>query len=414
MKTFFIKTLGCKVNQYDSLYLKNLLIKRGMTLSVNQPDWIIVNTCAVTKVAIKKDWQAWQNLKNKYPKARVVVFGCWPKIYNSDKFKQACIVSKVGQLDNLANKISQSHEKNYDYSLSSGEKNRYFLKIADGCNQFCSYCIIPFSRGPLSSRSYKDIIEEAKTVERQGYREIVLTAIHLGAYGKDLKNSDINLTKLLKILLKETKTVRFRLSSIEVNEINAKLINLIASSKGRVCQHLHIPLQSGSDKILKLMKRPYSTLYFKKKLDYISSKMPKMAITTDIIIGFPGESEEEFNKTYKLSKELKFSKIHVFPFSEHEMVPASKLKEKVDEKIKKQRSAVLRSLSDEMAGFYKAKILSAVNELNLLIEKKEKNVFKGRSEFYFTLKFKFKNAKNNPVKTGQLIKVKMADISIID
>ncbi len=417
MKKFIIKTLGCKVNQYDSLNLKNLLLKQGLVYSIKNPDFVIINTCAVTKVAIRKDWQACQILKKKYPKAKIVIFGCWPQIYNSDKFKEAYLVANVGNLENLAKKISQSEklEKKADFNfVSSNEKNRYFLKIADGCNQFCSYCIIPLSRGPLKSRKISQVIKEAKEAEKQGYEEVVLTAIHLGAYGKDFKQEKFDLYKLLKELLKETKNIRFRLSSIELNEINLKLINLISSSKGRICRHLHIPLQSGSDKILKLMKRPYNSDFFKKRLELIRSKIPKIAITTDIIVAFPSESDKDFQETYKLAEELAFSKIHVFPFSEHELTSASKLKEKVDAKTKKQRSAVLRKLSDELSGFYKAKMLSGLKNLNLLIEKKEKGVLLARSEFYFTLKFKLKNKKIDKIKVGQLVKVNREELIIID
>ncbi len=417
MKKFFIKTLGCKVNQYDSLRLKNLLLKQGLVYSSSNPDYLIVNTCAVTKVAIRKSWQACQNFKKKYPQARIAIFGCWPQIYNSDKFKQADLVAGVGNLENLAKQISQDKklEKGLDNNfISSNEKNRYFLKVADGCNQFCSYCIIPLSRGPLKSRSKSEIIKEAKEAEKQGYREIILTAIHLGAYGKDFLREKFDLYKLLLELLKETKKIRFRLSSIEVNEVNLKIISLIANSKGRICRHLHIPLQSGSDKILKLMKRPYSASFFKKRLELIRSKIPKISISTDIIVGFPGESDENFQETYKLTEKLFFSKIHVFPFSDHELTPAFKLKDKLEERIKKQRSAVLRKLSDELSGFYKAKMLSGIKNLNLLIEKKENNILHGRSEFYFSLKFKFKNKKIANIKIGQLFKINREDIVIID
>ncbi len=417
MKKFLIKTLGCKVNQYDSLKLKNHLLKQGLAYSISNPDYLIINTCAVTKVAIRKDWQAWQNLKKKHPKAKVVIFGCWPQIYNSDKFKNADLVSKVGNLESLAKQITQSGkiEKKLDYNIiSSNEKNRYFLKIADGCNQFCTYCIIPLSRGSLKSRPKNEIIKEAAEVEKHGYKEIVLTAIHLGAYGKDFLKDKTSLYSLLKDLLKETTNIRFRLSSIEINEINSNLINLITSSKGRICRHLHIPLQSGSDNVLKLMKRPYDSDFFKKRIEMIRFKIPKIAITTDIIVGFPEESNKNFQETCKLAEELAFSRIHVFPFSEHELTPASKLKTKVEEKTKKQRSAALRALSDELSGFYKAKMLSGLKNLNLLIEKKEAHILHARSEFYFTLKFKLKNKKISNIKVGDLLKVSREEIIIVD
>jgi threonylcarbamoyladenosine tRNA methylthiotransferase MtaB len=419
MKSFYIKTLGCKVNQYDSFKLKNLLLIQDFKYSLKNPDYIIINTCAVTKTAIKKDWQAWQGLKNKFPKAKVIIMGCWPQIYKSEKFKKADMVFKVSQEEEVFKKILTDSNiktiKQKAKKINYGkQKSRYFLKIADGCDQFCSYCIIPFSRGRISSRSMQEIIEEAKVVENEGYYEIVLTAIHLGAYGKDKKQKNINLNTLVKKLLKETKNIRFRLSSIEVNEINNELIKIIKDSKGRICQHLHIPLQSGSEKILKLMKRPYSKKYFRKKLEKLRLEMPKIAISTDIIVGFPGESDEKFKESYQFCEELLFSKIHVFPYSEHELTRAAKLKDKLEEETKKQRSAILRKLSDKMALSYKLRIINNEKNLNLLIERKESDILEGKSEFYFDLKFKLKNKKIRNIKIGQLLKVKKEEIKIIN
>ena len=418
MKKFYIKTLGCKVNQYDSAKLKNILISYGFSYNIENPDYIIINTCAVTKVAIKKDWQIWQNLKNKFPLAKIILIGCWPKIYKSEKFKKADLVIADKDLKKIAQKISQinknKNKKEKENILKVDDKSRYFLKIADGCNQFCSYCIIPFSRGRLSSVKKEEIIAEAKAALDYGYNEIVLTAIHLGAYGKDFKSSSkYTLFHLLKDLLKETKNVRYRLSSIEVNEVNSQLIDLIANSKGRICQNLHIPLQSGSDKILKLMKRPYNTNFFQKKIDNIKSKIPKVAINTDLIVGFPGENNEDFIKTYNLAKELAFSKIHVFPFSEHELAAASKFKNQVKAQEKKERSKLLRDLSDQLANHFKAKILSALKSLTVLIEKKEGSIYIARSEFYFLIKFKFKNKKTTNILVGKLLNVKLKEIEII-
>ncbi len=413
MKSFYIKTLGCKVNQYDSFKLKNLLLNQGFKYSFKSPDYLIINTCAVTKVAIKKDWQTWKNLNNKFPKAKVIIMGCWPQVYKSSKFKKAYMVFKVVEVEKIMKDIirQENIKEKAKQNILAKQKSRYFLKIADGCSQFCSYCIIPFSRGPIKSKKVSEIINEAKMAENEGYCEIVLTAIHLGAYGKDLKN--INLNNLLKKLLKETNNLRFRLSSIEVNEISDSLIKTISSSKGRICQHLHIPLQSGSDKILKLMRRPYDIKYFQKKIEKLRTEMPKIAISTDLIVGFPGESDINFQETYNFCKDLMFSKIHVFPYSEHELTKAAKLKGKLEGKIKKQRSAVLRKLSAEMALCYKEKIIKDIKNLDMLIEKKDKHILSGKSEFYFDLKFRFKNKKPDNHKIGDLLNIKLKEIEII-
>lgn len=263
MNRFYIKTFGCKVNQYDSAYLAKLLIKANWQLTSSNFNYYIINTCAVTQTAISKQISFIKKIIKEHPQVQVIVIGCLVRTqeinvknaYQENIEKVAFNLSKV--------------KVNEESSLVASDKSRYFLKVADGCDQYCSYCIIPYARGKIKSRNINDLIQEVKLAEEKGFKEIVLTAIHLGKYGIDLK--DTNLLKLLRQLLIETRKPRFRLSSIEINELDDDLINLIKNNK-RICRHLHISLQSGSSKILKTMNRPYNKQFFKKRVNYLKKK----------------------------------------------------------------------------------------------------------------------------------------------
>ena len=372
--SFFIKSLGCKVNLYDSLVLKRELLKRSFVelskveekeSSVNL---LIVNTCAVTKKAITKDKQTIRELSKKLNPNKIIVMGCWPetdidvcrKDLSLNKSSEGEIIFwGVGDLVRLADKLSKlffqdlKKESLGKNKLSvPGDRSRYFLKIGDGCNQFCSYCIIPFARGRLKSRSSDDLVKEMEEVVSLGYREVVLSGIHLGKYGEDLREK-INLTNLLKKFLKIKNIGRLRLSSIEVNEISPELINLIAKEK-RICRHLHISLQSGSDDILRAMNRPNNSKFFADKVKRLRTLIPEIAITTDVIVGFPGENSLNFYETCKFVRSVNFSKVHVFPFSCHEKTRASKMKDKVESREIKDRAEKLRKISLELENkFYK-------------------------------------------------------------
>ncbi len=263
---FKIYTLGCKVNQYDSGKLSAYLQNNGMQLTKNNADVVIINTCTVTKIAIAKNKRMVNKARQENPRAKIIVMGCWPA---TDKIDQTEL--KVDVIVNGRNNASVLKEikklfgndqiklidrKNY---LAANDKARYFITIQDGCEQFCSYCIIPFARGPIKSRPANEVVTEIKNAIAVGYHELVLSGIHLGQYGKDLP--DINLVKLLKQLLKLKGLGRIRLSSIEINEVSDDLIKLM-SADNKVCPHLHIPLQAGCDKILQLMNRPYDLKIF--------------------------------------------------------------------------------------------------------------------------------------------------------
>ncbi len=290
-------------------------------------------------------------------------------------------------------------------------KSRYFLKIQDGCEQFCSYCIIPYTRGKLWSKPENEVIDEVECAINDGYQEIVLCGIHLGLYGQEVKSRKLkvksDLKALLKKIIKINKLFRVRLSSIEITEVSDDLIKLMAGSD-KICKHLHIPLQSGSDRILKLMKRPYSTKYYENKIKKIRKLMPDIAITTDVMVGFPGETAVEFKKTYGFIKKMKFSRLHVFPFSAHEKTPAAKLPGRVGEIEKIKCAKILRKLGVGLANDYKDKFKDKI--LDVLVEKSNGKKFIGKSQYYFDAEFTknkiIDKLEYNRKLIGKIIKVK--------
>lgn len=429
--SFLINTLGCKVNQYDSAVLKRELIKRGfsefkeefksifnakvepnfnikegliskskirpkleLNHKKNYPDLIIVNTCTVTNKAILKDKHLVKELRKKFPTGLLVVMGCWPETDEnaSKSFSDKKIIFwGTGKIEFLADKLKNKFnlsgvfESNF---LIPTDRSRYFLKIGDGCNQFCSYCLIPFARGRLKSRKSSELVKEVKLAVNNGYREIILSGIHLGRYGEDKNGKELNLSSLIKKFLEIKNLGRLRLSSIEINEVSDELINLIKKDS-RICRHLHISLQSGSDKILKAMRRPYDSKFFSKRIKVLRKKIPNISITTDIIVGFPGEGEKEFKETYVFAKKIGFSKVHVFSYSEHKKTLASKLKNKVGQEIIKKRSKILRELSLDLEKSYQEFILEKYKhkELSFILIKNPKSLGKYRllSEFSFEI-----------------------------
>lgn len=434
--SFLIYTLGCKVNHYDSASLRSRLLNMGFAEPVSGQkkeknenlDLLIVNTCTVTKKAITKDKHLIAELSRLFPTAKIIVMGCWPetdeqvKDYFSEKdtFNNRDLYFwGVGDLDALALKIEKLFfannlkklENNSSINLASTDRSRYFLKVADGCNQFCSYCIIPFARGRLKSRDSKELCLEIERAICLGFKEFVLTGIHLGRYGED-NDKELNLVELLKKFLQIKGVGRLRLSSIEINEVTLELIELMSIEK-RICPHLHISLQSGSDSVLKAMKRPYDRDYFFERANLLRKNIPDVAISTDIIVGFPGESEKDFNDSFNFAKQINFSKIHVFPFSAHEKTPAYKMKEKIRAKEIKKRAKSLRDLSLQLEQGYKEKILNKYKEksLEVVLENTvNKNKLKGKTEFSFDLEFSQKdiiNLDDRKISPGDIIELKI-------
>lgn len=355
-----ICSLGCKVNIYESEYVEDLLRSAGYHIVSfdEEADIYIINTCSVTNEADKKSRKMINQAKKRNSNAIIVVMGCYSQVKASDIDCDIVIGNKdkskiVEYLDDFImnrNSIKKIYnlreESNFeDMSISNFVNHtRAFVKIQDGCNAFCSYCIIPYTRGRVRSKHYNLVIDEVTNLVNKGYREVVLTGIHTGRYGIDLE--DMNLEKLLRGLIEIDGLYRIRLSSIEINEITEGIMDLIKSSNV-VAKHLHIPLQSGCDKILKNMNRKYDLDYFKKRIKELRELDKDISITTDLIVGFPGEDDEDFLETINTLKDICFTKIHTFPYSKRDGTPASMMNNQVDGNVKKRRVRNVLEISNK-------------------------------------------------------------------
>ena len=398
MKTFCIKTLGCKVNSYESEFIRNLFLNEGYTLSENNPDVYVINTCTVTNDADKKSKKMINSIRKNNKDSIVLALGCFcqNKMNDINKYINADIIlgnkdkSKIVNYVNEFLKNKKKIVKFYDMNIQEFEdmeikcyaKARAFVKIEDGCNNFCSYCIIPYVRGRVRSKNIDKVIHEVDNLLLNGHKEIVLTGIHIGQYGKDI---NLKLYNLLTELLKNNKLKCLRLSSIEVVEIDDDIINLIKNNN-KMASHMHIPLQSGCDKILKLMNGRYNKKEYKLIIDKIRQARENISITTDVIVGFPMETDEDFKETYNFCKEMKFTKIHVFPYSDREGTVASKMNGKIDNTIKKERVRKLIELSNELQKDYYYSFIGKKEKI--IIESYIDGYYIGHTSNYLKLKLK--------------------------
>ena len=373
--TFAIHTFGCKVNIYESEYVTNLLLENGYRMidfnSEEDADIYIINTCTVTNEADKKDRKLIHTTRNNHESSILIVMGCYSQLNPEDIDADIIIGNKYkSDIINLINEYLKDHKKIIrvnDITKIDFEDmyiNRFlthtraFVKIQDGCNAFCAYCAIPYARGGIRSKDFDKVISEVTNLVNNGYKEIVLTGIHTGRYGIE---KHTNLEKLLRELVKIPHIFRIRLSSIEINEITDGIIDLIKNNN-IMAKHLHIPLQSGSDTILKNMNRLYDTKYFINRVNEIKKEIPDVSITTDLIVGFPGESDELFQETINTLNTVKFTKIHTFPYSRRSGTKADTMPNQVDGNIKKCRVKEVLSLSDKYElAFYKQKIGNTYN-----------------------------------------------------
>jgi len=343
-----ILTLGCKVNQAESDVIEGNLINRGYSVVPlsGQPDYCVVNTCSVTA---KSDYQSRQLIRRALKAtANVIATGCYAQLRPDD-------IKRIGKDIRIVENINKYSIINIidneitEVSLSYSSKSRPSIKVQDGCDHRCAYCIVPEARGRSRSLSSELIVNQVNNLETQGYTEIVLTGIQLGSYGRDL-NTKQELSDLIESILIKTKIKRIRLSSIGVNDINERILELLQES--RICKHLHVPLQSGDNMILHRMRRPYNSTSFTEKIFEVLSKNTDIAIGTDIIVGFPGESEQAFRKTEDLVKEMPFSYLHVFPFSLRPGTYASRMTDQVDVSLRKQRYNTLNLLNSRKKAAY--------------------------------------------------------------
>ncbi len=405
IKKVAIVTLGCRVNQYESNAIAHDFESLGYDVVRNKKDAdiVIVNTCCVTKTSESKCRRSIRHIHTENPGAMIVVTGCYGQraghellmipgvglvTGNGEKERLAELVDGLNERQMPSLDVSNIMLRRHFPAASMKEKEttrvREYLKIQDGCEQFCTYCIVPYVRGPVVSRPYDNIIEEAKSIEQRGFQELVLTGIHTGFYGKDLADG-VGLIDVLEGLLKETSIPRIRLSSLESREVSDELIALVASET-RLCNHFHIPLQSGDNEILEKMGRPYTREDYLALTKRIYKAIPSAAISADIIVGFPGESDGAFENTIDVVTNAEFAFIHSFPYSPREGTKAAILPHRVPGALKEKRQKLLLSIGD----FYQYRFAERHlwQSLDVLVETKDKNGFyQGHTDNFLTVRF---------------------------
>ena len=365
--TFKILTVGCKVNTYESNVMKDELINNNFYEVENGADIYIINTCTVTNTADNKSMKLIRRTRKENPNSIIVVCGCMVQNKHTNIDEADIIIGNIGKskivdyinkyIDNRVKQIDIKDLSNVPFEsmlLNNFNKTRAFVKIQDGCNNFCTYCIIPYVRGDVRSKDKALVLKEIENLVSIGHKEIVLTGIHTGNYS----DNGYDFANLLTDIVKINNLERLRISSIEITELNDNVLEVIKNNN-IIVDHLHIPLQSGSDSVLKRMNRKYDKAYFIDKINKIRSIRPLISITTDVIVGFPGETEEEFNETIDTIKKINFSKLHVFPYSKRNGTKASLMPNQIDDVTKKTRAKALIELS---------KILEN-NYMNLFIDK---------------------------------------------
>lgn len=423
MKVAFY-TLGCKVNTYETEAIAELFVDHGYEQVDHKEysDVYIINTCTVTNSGDSKSRKAIRKLIKQNPEAVVAVMGCYSQmdadtVASIDGVDIVIGTSHREQLLDLVEEHLRYRKKIKEVTdmsryrvfdeisvTSFHENTRAFLKIEDGCNHFCTYCIIPFARGRVRSRKPESVIEEARKLIKNNYHELVLTGIHTGGYGQDF--DDYSFYQLLQDLSQLKDLKRIRISSIELNELSDEIIDLIASNNV-FAKHLHIPLQSGSDAILKRMNRHYTMEEFKQKIASIRNKIPGIAITTDIIVGFPGETDQHFEEMKANIKEIAFSELHVFPYSKRSGTKAAEMKDHVHGTIKSIRVNELISLNQDLAETFILKEKN--NTQSVLFETSKDDYTVGHASNYITIKVAKDETLHNQIKDVSILNVKYQD-----
>ena len=403
-------TLGCKVNAYESEYILSEFRKKGYEITDGISDIYIINTCSVTNMSDSKSRKVINKIIRENSDGIIVVMGCMIEAHKDYENNNVNIIignkdkKRVVEIVEEYLKTKENKKILYDDFDSSFEDmfiekmqshTRAYVKIQDGCENFCSYCIIPYTRGRQRSKKKETVLKEIKTLVQNGYQEVVLTGIHTGHYGSDIETS---FPELLTEICKIDGLKRLRISSIEITELNDDFLDVLKENK-KIVSHLHIPLQAGSDSVLKNMNRKYLTNYFYDKIKTIRSIRPDISITTDIIVGFPGETEENFLETLEFVKRIKFTKIHVFPYSRRKGTKADLMEEQVPDLVKKERVKRLIALSNKLEQEYLDSFLNKTVEV--LIETSEDNQSIGHTENYL------KVSVNEKIESNKLIKVKI-------
>lgn len=420
MKTVAFHTLGCKVNTYES----NAMLKIFQDAGYQEVDFkevadvYVINTCTVTNTGDSKSRQMIRKAIRKNPEAVVCAVGCYSQVAPEDieqiegigvvlgtQYRKE-IVDLVEEYQKTNQKIVKvdsvkNLRKFEDLNIDRFKNTRAFLKIQDGCNNFCTYCIIPYARGRVRSRKPESVLKQAELLVSRGYVEIVLTGIHTAGYGEDLEN--YSFYDLLVDLVKIKGLKRLRISSIETSQITDKIIDLIGSND-IIVDHLHVPLQSGCDATLKRMNRKYTTEQYLEKINKIRSYLPNIAFTTDVIVGFPGETDEEFQATYDFIKKVNYSQLHVFPYSPRKNTPAAKMKDQVNDQVKHQRVERLLELSKQLNYDFAMKQIDKT--LKVLFEKRLGDYLIGHASDYLQVK-----VKTNENLIGEIVNIKIEKYS---
>ena len=422
MKKVAFYTLGCKVNQYETEAMLELFEKEGYEKAETEDyaDVYVINTCTVTHMSDRKSRQYIRRMKKKNPDAIIAVVGCYSQVSpeeilsidevnlvmgTNDRKK---IVEEVKKID-ASRKVSTVDDimkvkafEEIEINKTNG-KTRAFMKIQDGCDRYCSYCIIPYARGRVRSRDLESIVKEVENLASNGYKEVGLTGIHVASYGKDIKDSDIKLLDVIKQINDIEGIERIRLSSVEPILFTDEFVEAV-STMDKVCPHYHLSLQSGCDETLKRMKRRYTTEEYKAIVDRLRAAIPNVSITTDVIVGFPGETNEEFDKTYEFLKDIELTHMHVFKYSPRKGTPAATMENQVDPSTKHDRSEKLLQLNEENFNKFGQKMLD--KEFNVLFEQKVgDNKYEGLTENYVKVIVESDNDISE-----QILKVKIKDV----
>ena len=422
MKKVAFYTLGCKVNQYETEAMLELFEKEGYEKAETEDyaDVYVINTCTVTHMSDRKSRQYIRRMKKKNPDAIIAVVGCYSQVSpeeilsidevnlvmgTNDRKK---IVEEVKKID-ASRKVSTVDDimkvkafEEIEINKTNG-KTRAFMKIQDGCDRYCSYCIIPYARGRVRSRDLESIVKEVENLASNGYKEVVLTGIHVASYGKDIKETDIKLLDVIKQINDIEGIERIRLSSVEPILFTDEFVEAV-SAMDKVCPHYHLSLQSGCDETLKRMKRRYTTEEYKTIVDRLRAAIPNVSITTDVIVGFPGETNEEFDKTYEFLKDIELTHMHIFKYSPRKGTPAATMENQVDPSTKHERSEKLLQLNEENFKKFGQKMLD--KEFNVLFEQKVgDNKFEGLTENYVKV-----IVESDKDLSEQILKVKITDV----
>ena len=422
MKKVAFYTLGCKVNQYETEAMLEMFEKEGYSQveSEDYADVYVINTCTVTHMSDRKSRQYIRRVKKKNPDAIIAVVGCYSQVSPEEILEieevnlvmgtndRRKIVEEIKQLDSTKKastvddimKVKAFEE--IEISQTNG-KTRAFMKIQDGCDRFCSYCIIPYARGRVRSRDINSIMDEVHKLVNNGFKEFVLTGIHVASYGKDVKDAEINLLSVIKSINDVNGVERIRLSSVEPILFTEEFVSEVSKMK-KVCPHYHLSLQSGCDETLNRMNRRYTTSEYKTIVDRLRENIPNVAITTDVIVGFPGETNNEFSKTYEFLRDIELSQMHIFKYSPRKGTPAATMENQIDPQMKQLRSDKLLNLSKENFNKFASKFIG--QELEVLFEQ---NIVDDKYEGLTPNYIRVVVPSENDIQ-GKILKVKITDV----